>query len=404
MLKSPLLSTFITLVLVKGLNFLIPILTTPFLTRTLGIDAYGELMTMYTLAQYFIILCDFGIEFYGAREIAIIKPNKEKNLIFKIYLLKLILFIASLVIFPLISHTTNLSINASFLILILGNTILPNWLMLGKNKIKKFSLFFSMSKFISLCLIFIFIKNASDAYLFPLFDGLALVILSIIILFNYFQIQKVSIYEMKHLVKNSVPLFFSKVSISLYTITNPLIIAYYLGHKEVGYFVGLTKLIDIPVSLLNPINQTLFNSSVKKHQNNIDINYLKKVLIIIPFTFLLGSIMLYFLFNYIVGIYLGAIFKEFAKNYSFIAITPFIISISSILGFQYFLASGRRKEFSTITMIGSIVSILLCSLGTKHFGIKGTLISYLIIETLISLMMLITFIIEARKTSQLLHQ
>jgi O-antigen/teichoic acid export membrane protein len=182
-----------------------------------------------------------------------------------------------------------------------------------------------------------------------------------------------------------------------------MIIAFYLGHKEVGYFVGLTKIIEIPVSMLNPINQTLFNHSVKKHNLKLDISYLKKTLFFIPFAFLVGSIVLYLLFQFIVNIYLGHEYLEYGSSYGFIAFAPFVISISSILGFQYFLASGKRKEFSIITMIGSIISLFLCTYGTKNYGIRGTFISYIIIESIISIMMLIKFIIEVHKTSQSSH-
>lgn len=403
MLKNPLFSTFITLVLVKGLNFVIPVLTTPFLTRTLGIDAYGELMTSYTLAQYFIIFCDFGIEFYGAREIAIINKDQEQAFIFKVYALKSLIFILSIFLFPIFSHSNSLITNTSFLVLILGNMLLPSWIMLGKNLIKKFSLYLSIGKFISLFLIFIFIKSEKQAFLFPLFDGIILTILSIFILKNYIRKTQFTFIEIFHLAKNALPLFFSKVSISLYTITNPLIIAYFLGHKEVGIFVGLTKLIDIPTSLLNPINQTLFNNSVKKHQNFLDLTYIKKILFLIPIIFFCGSILLFFLFEKIATLYLGIEYFQIAHAYAFIAIAPFIISISSILGFQYFLASGRRKEFSQITMIGSILSIILCSIGTKMYGIKGTFASYVVIESLISLLMLMKFINEVQKNARINH-
>ncbi|HDL8011399.1 TPA: oligosaccharide flippase family protein, partial [Yersinia enterocolitica] len=59
-----------SLLLLQGSNYIIPLLTLPYLTRVLGVEGFGVYSLTLSLAQYFVILIDFGFNLSASKKIA----------------------------------------------------------------------------------------------------------------------------------------------------------------------------------------------------------------------------------------------------------------------------------------------------------------------------------------------
>ena len=60
------------------LAIIIPLITTPYLSRTLGADNLGTFSYSYSIAYYFVIVMQLGLNNYGNREIAKVRDNKQQ--------------------------------------------------------------------------------------------------------------------------------------------------------------------------------------------------------------------------------------------------------------------------------------------------------------------------------------
>ena len=58
---------FLSLFLLKGIDFLIPLLTLPYLLRIIGSDGYGQIMFALALINYFIGFAYYGFNLTGTR-------------------------------------------------------------------------------------------------------------------------------------------------------------------------------------------------------------------------------------------------------------------------------------------------------------------------------------------------
>ena len=58
--------------------FIIPLITTPYVSRVLGVNNVGIYSYTYSIVYYFMLAAMLGINNYGAREIAKATNNKEK--------------------------------------------------------------------------------------------------------------------------------------------------------------------------------------------------------------------------------------------------------------------------------------------------------------------------------------
>ena len=78
-LQSRLFENFVSLGIVQGLNYLLPLITIPFLFNQLGVENYGLVNFSFAFIQYFIILTDFGFGLSGTRYVAAHRDNIEKT-------------------------------------------------------------------------------------------------------------------------------------------------------------------------------------------------------------------------------------------------------------------------------------------------------------------------------------
>ena len=61
------------------LLIIIPIITTPYVSRVLGADGVGKFSFSNSIASYFVIFASLGFGYYAQREIAKYQDNKKKQ-------------------------------------------------------------------------------------------------------------------------------------------------------------------------------------------------------------------------------------------------------------------------------------------------------------------------------------
>ena len=95
--KRRFLGNFFSLATLQGLNYILPLLTLPYLVRILGADKFGALAFATAIIGYFTVLTDYGFNFTATREVSLNRSNPEKlNEIFNsVMTIKLILFLLS---------------------------------------------------------------------------------------------------------------------------------------------------------------------------------------------------------------------------------------------------------------------------------------------------------------------
>lgn len=377
---------------------LFPLITFPYLARTLGPENIGLINFAESFAKYFVLLAALGIPVYGVREIARhVKDSFNRAKLFaEIFTINifctvffcLIFYVCILISPELQQHTILFKWALLYFFLQVLNL---EWFFSGLGDFKFIALRSFFIRLLFILFVFIFIQSKWDYLKYMQMQvGLSLIlgginILRIIKLFNF----RLHIFTHLNLKKHIKPLFYlflTIFSISVYFSLDTVLLGFLADNESVGYYSTSLKLNRLVIAVLSAISAAMFPSIMNYYQQND----LAKFNNLIKYCFfLLVSLSLP-----IVVIFMGCaseiINLLFGSNFDRAIIplqitTPLIciVSLSTIFGFQILSALGRDKQILYAALYGMSISIILSLLLVPAFKEIGTAITILITELVV---------------------
>lgn len=401
--KRRLLSNFFALFIMQGANYILPLITLPYLVRVLGPEKFGLIMFAQAFIQYFVILTDYGFNLSATREISIHRNNKEKVseifssvMIIKFGLLVFSFMVMSVIVFYFEKFRQDWFVYYLAFGIVIGQVSFPIWFFQGIEKMKYIAFLSLISKFFFTAFVFLLIKKESDFYLVPILNGsgnilvgilaLSIVIGSFGIRFKIPSLQRI-IFDLKE----GWHIFISTVAISLYTISNTFILGLFTNNTIVGYYSAAEKLVKAVQGLLSPISQTIFPyiSKLIHESKGKGLLFLRKTTFLVGGFALFLSIILFVFSDFIVRLFFGEKFIESIIVLKILSFLPFIIALSNIFGIQTMLTLNLKKAFSNILISASILNIILALVLVPLYKHVGISFAVLISEIFVTVIMYI---------------
>ena len=401
--KRRLLSNFVSLSVLQGSNYILPLITFPYLVRVLGPEKFGLLGFAGATVAYFTLLISFGFNLSATRQISIHRENREKisQIYSAIIFIQLAFFLLSLLllsalVFSFEKFSQDWYVYYIIFASVLGTIMFPVWFYQGMERMKYITYMNLLSKLVYTVFIFLIIHQENDFYKVPLLSSILAILTGLVSLWiiRYsFQV-KFSLPSADDLVfqlKEGWHIFISTVAINLYTTSTTFILGLFTNNTVVGYYSAAEKLVRAVQGLTQPISQTIYPYIAKlvHHSKQDGLLFIRKVILFIGAgTFVLSALLLVFAEG-IVDLVLGSNYQHSIIVVQILSFSPFIIGLSNVLGIQTMLNYDMKKEFSKVLIAGSIINLILSFILVPMFQEVGSAVSVLIVELFVTTTMFI---------------
>ena len=226
------------------LILIVPLFTTPYLSRVLGAEAIGIYSYTLSITTYFVLFGSLGVAMYGQREIAYYQDDEyqRSKTFFEILIMRFVAIGIALFIFYL-GFCTQGDYSTYYKILILelvANSLDISWFFQGLEEFKKTVLRNTLIKLISVACVFIFVKDENDLIKYFFIYVLSNLIGNISIwMYLPKYVKKIKIKDIKILrhLKPTITLFIPQVAMQIYTVLDKTMIGMIIEDKsEVGFY------------------------------------------------------------------------------------------------------------------------------------------------------------------------
>ena len=395
--KRRLLSNFMSLSVLQGANYVLPLITLPYLVRVLGPEKYGLIAFAQAFIQYFNILTDYGFNLSATREISIHRNNAQRVseifssvMIIKLGLLVLSFVIMSILVFSFWKFRQDWLIYYLTFGMVVGQVLFPVWFFQGIERMKYITFLNITAKLIFTIAIFVFIRQASDYIYVPLlnlFGYLVAGALALWIVFRGFKVGfKVPSYSsLIHQLKEGSIMFVSTVAISLYTTSNVFLLGLFTNNVIVGFYSAAEKIVKALQGLWTPFSQAIYPIFSKLYyENRTKAQYiLKEILLYAGLITLAISLTGCIFAPFIIKVFFGETFTPSVRIMQILVYVVFLIGINNVLGIQGLVAFGFAKEFTLTVIIASIIHLILLVIFIPVFNGIGVAIATIATETII---------------------
>ena len=382
------------------LAMIIPLITTPYLSRVLGAENIGIYSYTLSIATYFITFGSLGIALYGQREIAFKQDNKEEysKTFLEIFILRIITMSISIILyyFFFIKGYEYQTYYKILLIEILANCLDISWLFQGLEEFKKTITRNIVVKLLSLVSIFVFIKSSNDLIKYFIIYVLSNLIANVSLWFYLpkylakFNIKEINIF--KHL-KPTILLFIPQIAIQIYTLLDKTMIGAIIEDKsQVGYYDQSQKIVKLLLTIITSFGTVMMPriaNTYSKGDNKQIKTYMYKSFNMV---FLLGFPLMFGLISVsksFVPIFFGSGYEEVASLMAIISPIILFIGLSNVTGTQYLLPTKRQKEFTISVIAGAIINFTFNMILIPKYEAVGASIGTVFAELSVMLIQII---------------
>ncbi len=391
---------FLYNVLYQILLVILPLITAPYISRTLGATAVGVYSYTYSVAYYFLLIAMLGIGNHGNRSVAAVRDDREKlNKTFSsIYSLQVMTFsiaILAYVFYLVLFVKDNRLIVLLQLIYVTSGLFDIGWLFFGLEQFKLTVARNTLIKISTVVLMFVFVHKPSDLWKYTLIMS-AGTLFSQAYLWLYVKkcvsLKKCSVKEITSNIKPVLILFIPVLAYSIYKVMDKIMLGNMSSYDQVGFYNNAEKIINIPMGIITALGTVML-----PRMSNIVANGDKKrvddyIRISAKLVTLLSSAIAFGLMgvsSVLAPVFFGDEFIACGEIISLLSVTVFFIAWANVIRTQYLIPNKRDSIYLTSTMVGAILNLIINWMLIPKYQANGAAFGTIVAEFSVMLVQMV---------------
>lgn len=400
-MNNKVIKNYIYNVIYQVFVIIVPLITTPYISRVLGSEGIGIFSYTQSISYFFYMLGSLGCNIYGQREVAYVQDDPDKRtLVFKdMITIRMISTMVACTIYLGAFGFGNNQYNSYFLIMgmeVLSSAFDISWFFMGLQDFKKTVLRNVVIKLLGVISIFTFVHSSLDVGIYALCYVIPVLFSNIALWFYLPQyltkIKREKWIDLKHIAP-MVLLFIPQVATEVYTVLDKAMLGLLASHvSEVGFYEQAQKIIKIVVRIVTALGIVMLPKISKDFAEGKMEQILNSIKKSFQFVFLLGSPLMFGM----IGIAETFVPWFYGPGYDKViilmqVISPIIIliSISNVIGKEYLLPVKMQKEYTISIISGSCINVVFNLVLIHYFDAIGASIATVLAEGAVSVVQII---------------
>lgn len=384
---------YVLSVAINLISYIFPLLTYPYVTRTLGAEGIGKVSFAETVASYFILFSTLGIPTYGIRACAAVRDKNEELakvtkelIVISLFMTAVLLCIFLGAIFTIPQFALRRRLLLINCITIILTPFGVNWFFNAIENFTYITFRTFLVKVVTLAATFIFVKGIDDYYLYALILVLSTAgayIFNFSYMNKLIDLKSVEKLELKRHIKPILMLFATTAAATIYSNVDVTMLGLISGDSQVGFYNVAHKLRQVILSLVSTMGTVLIPRLSYYIKNNKKSEFGSLITKAIYYIFFLSIPLTLFFFlaaEESVLLIAGHGYKE--SIIVFVCILPTIIfcAFSNMTGLQILVPMEKENVLFKSLLIGALVDIFLNLIFIVQLKAVGVAIATAIAE------------------------
>lgn len=378
---------FSYITLSQAANYLIPLITIPYISRTVGVDKFGILEYSYTLTLYFIQIVEYSFDITATRRMAVIahRPVLVSRLFSTVFWSKIFLWVMGALVFAAMMVLKRqlhpyMPALLGYFAMTISFVFTQNWFFQGLQKLGAVALANVAIKLIFALLLFSLVKNESDYYLVAVSTSLGYLIVSAFVFRYSFRLMpelRLRFPGIRLVLKNLTSGFYvfaGGMANKVYALGGMYWAGLLLSGATLGFYGAAHKLYLVAQSMMfYPLHMTLLPHLAQKASEGITMY--KKVLfkyikwLVVPFT---GAGMLLFLVSEpVVKLLFGLEYRESIELFRWFIPSLVAGLFIHMFVYQAFIHLKKDDAHLKILLVMMVISLVGNYFAIRNFGAYG---------------------------------
>ena len=362
-----------------------PLFLAPYLTRILQSTALGVYTYVNSIAYYFVIIANLGIQRYGQRLISQKKHDSTllRKAFWSLYTLHAcvsMVVIISYILFVHIVVKDNVAVFYFHLLYLLSVFFDITWLFYGLENFRIVVVFNSLIKVLEFILVFLLVKTVDDLIEYTIIINGGLLLSSIVLLpFAVKNVQpiRISIYDCMQHIKPMLVFTVSVVAVSLYTVFDKTLLGLMSSMDNVAFYDYSRRIMTVPISLTSVIGTVLFpracrlvadgDTATQKWYFNLSALCVSAICVGSLFGILAVS-------DLFVVVYYGESFLPCGRILVSLSPIIYIVSMGDLIRTQFLIPNGMDSVFVKCLIYNAVINVCVSLLLIPFLDVYGAVI------------------------------
>ena len=372
----------------------VPLITSPYLARTLGAENIGIASWTNSIVFYFGMFIVLGVENYGNREIAYVRASRVEcsKKFWSIYICQLLNFIMVLIVY--FFYVTVIAKDYKVIFVILTMTLLTKgldiaWFFSGMEEFKVTVVRNSVVKIITLVSIFLLVRNANDLWKYVFINSVGALIGQMTLWPNLKMHIDFYLPKKDEVIKNIKPLwvlFIPVLAISVFTYMDKYMIGRLSNIVQNGYYENADKIISVPKAFITTIGTVMLPRTAHLLSSNRIDESKHYIELSMSYTVMIGSALAFGMAavaDIFSVVFWGETFRACGALIQGLAPAILFSVVGSVIRSQFLIPNARDKEYTVSLIVGAVVNFIINLLLIPKLGAFGAVVGTLCSEVVL---------------------